>query len=79
MRNRMLSLPLKSLHGPADDLAGGFGGRPGRTPPGRSGFLIHGDNSKGDHSASEGCIILGPKVREEIAKCKITKLRVVKE
>src|ERR1035438_5349284 len=24
---------------------------------GRSGFLMHGDNSKGDHSASKGCII----------------------
>ena len=34
---------------------------------GRSGFLIHGDNSKGDKSASEGCIILGPDVRKAIA------------
>lgn len=24
---------------------------------GRSGFYIHGDNSKGDHSASEGCLV----------------------
>ena len=30
---------------------------------GRSGFLMHGDNSKGDHSASEGCIIMPPHAR----------------
>ncbi|CAF1479876.1 unnamed protein product [Didymodactylos carnosus] len=34
---------------------------------GRNGFLIHGDNSKGDHSASEGCIIVGPDARKKIA------------
>lgn len=32
---------------------------------GRSGFLIHGDNSK--HDASEGCIILGPLTRLAVA------------
>lgn len=35
---------------------------------GRSAFLIHGDNAKGDGSASEGCIILGRNIREEIAR-----------
>lgn len=34
---------------------------------GRSGFMIHGDNSQGNHSASHGCIILGRKYREMIA------------
>lgn len=34
---------------------------------GRSGFLIHGDNSKGDHSASQGCIIVGPEARKKIS------------
>lgn len=51
----------------------------GHDAHGRSGFLIHGDNSKNDRSASEGCVILGKTVREEIAKSGVTKLRVVKE
>lgn len=34
---------------------------------GRSGFLIHGDNSELDHTASHGCIILGRPTREQIA------------
>lgn len=33
---------------------------------GRSAFRIHGDNSKGDQSASHGCIILPPLVRHQI-------------
>lgn len=33
---------------------------------GRGDFRIHGDNSKGDHSASEGCIILPRDVRNRI-------------
>lgn len=33
---------------------------------GRSGFWIHGDNSKGDRSASSGCIILDRVTREKI-------------
>lgn len=28
------------------------------TAQGRSGFMIHGDNEAGNHSASEGCLIL---------------------
>lgn len=31
---------------------------PGTETFGRSGFMIHGDNSKRDFSASEGCIVL---------------------
>lgn len=30
---------------------------------GRSGFWIHGDNRKGDKSASSGCIILNKRTR----------------
>jgi hypothetical protein len=33
---------------------------------GRSGFMIHGDNSAGNHSASEGCIILPRVLREMV-------------
>jgi hypothetical protein len=32
---------------------------------GRSAFRIHGDNK--NHDASEGCVILGPAIRREIA------------
>jgi len=34
---------------------------------GRSGFLIHGDNKAMNHSASNGCIILGPDIRKQIS------------
>lgn len=34
---------------------------------GRSAFLIHGDNGRGDFSASSGCIILPRNVRERIS------------
>lgn len=34
---------------------------------GRTAFLIHGDNGRGDRSASEGCIILPRLIRERIA------------
>lgn len=34
---------------------------------GRSGFFIHGDNAKGDRSASEGCIVLSRNARELVA------------
>lgn len=33
---------------------------------GRDAFRIHGDNGNGDHSASNGCIILGREFREAI-------------
>ena len=31
---------------------------------GRRGFMVHGDNAAGDHTASEGCIILPRVLRE---------------
>src|SRR5262249_17282022 len=50
----------------------------GHDAHGRSGFLIHGDNKKMDKSASDGCIILGPDVRKQIADSGFKKLLVVK-
>ncbi len=41
--------------------------QPGTDPQGRDGFLIHGDNSAANHTASHGCIILGRDIRQEIA------------
>lgn len=43
---------------------------------GRGGFLIHGDNVRGD--ASEGCIILGRADREMIARQNVRRLTVVR-
>ena len=37
-------------------------------PTGRGAFRIHGDNAKGDRSASKGCLILPRPVRERIWK-----------
>jgi len=42
---------------------------PGTNTFGRDGMLIHGDNSDRDHSASEGCIVLGPDPRHKLASC----------
>ena len=44
---------------------------------GRDGFIIHGDNSNGDQSASEGCIILNRNTRNQIGNSGDTTLRVV--
>lgn len=55
-RKGPLTLPLTPL--PGTNLLG----RPG-------GFLIHGDNSSNNHTASQGCIIQGPNVRQAIADC----------
>lgn len=44
---------------------------------GRAGFLIHGDNSKHDDSASEGCIIAGPLTRQTIDKSTDKTLTVI--
>jgi hypothetical protein len=38
----------------------------GHDAHGRSSFLIHGDNSLGNHTASHGCIILSRMVREKM-------------
>jgi hypothetical protein len=34
---------------------------------GRSGFLIHGDNPSMNFTASDGCIVCGPAIRQQIA------------
>ncbi len=34
---------------------------------GRSGFFVHGDNPAGDHTASDGCIVAGPAIRQQVA------------
>lgn len=42
---------------------------------GRTAFRIHGDNAS--HTASHGCIILGPAIRKEIAASGDTQLEVL--
>lgn len=37
----------------------------------RAGFLIHGDNKEMNKSASDGCIVMGPTIRQAIADSKI--------
>lgn len=44
---------------------------------GRGGFLIHGDNSRQDRSASEGCIIVNRNIRNQIGGSNDFVLRVV--
>lgn len=44
---------------------------------GRGGFLIHGDNSRGDRSASEGCVIMNRNVRNQVGNSGDPVLRVV--
>jgi hypothetical protein len=50
----------------------------GHDAHGRSGFLIHGDNKEMDHTASDGCIVLGPDIRKQIADCTVKRLLVEK-
>lgn len=38
-----------------------------RKMEGRSGFFLHGDNSRMNHTASNGCIIAGPSARQAVA------------
>lgn len=40
----------------------------GHSAQGRSDFMIHGDNAKGDRSASKGCIVLDRTARAAIAE-----------
>ncbi|MFZ5503511.1 MAG: tlde1 domain-containing protein [Pseudomonadota bacterium] len=44
---------------------------------GRDGFIIHGDNARGDQSASKGCPILNRNIRDQIANSDETVFRVV--
>ena len=46
---------------------------------GRSAFRIHGDNAKGDKSASEGCIILPRIARQAIIDSGVRVLAVIRE
>ena len=48
---------------------------PGTETFGRSAFRIHGDNA--EHDASEGCVILGPNMRQNIATSGDTDLVVI--
>lgn len=48
----------------------------GPNSSGRAGFLIHGDNSARDYSASRGCIILDRAARECIAALRVRSLLV---
>jgi hypothetical protein len=50
---------------------------PGTQTFGRSAFQIHGDNGRGNQSASSGCIILGPQFRNIIGRSPVKTLRVV--
>jgi len=45
---------------------------------GRSGFMIHGDNKAGNHTASEGCVILPRTVREMIMASPDRVLQVIR-
>ena len=49
---------------------------PGTDTAGRSGFMIHGDNSAMNHTASEGCLILPHPIRAQIAASLDRVLRV---
>jgi hypothetical protein len=44
---------------------------------GRSAFFIHGDNAAGNHSASDGCIILARPIRQQIADSPDRDLQVI--
>lgn len=44
---------------------------------GRSGFFIHGDNANGNHSASDGCVILSLDLRERIRTGPVDSILVV--
>ena len=50
--------------------------QPGVEQFGRSEFLIHGDNSAMNHTASHGCIILARPLREQVASSGDTDLTV---
>lgn len=46
---------------------------------GRGGFFIHGDNISADHSASDGCCVLPPGLRQKIRDSEVTRWHVVPE
>jgi hypothetical protein len=50
---------------------------PSNSMYGRAGFLIHGDNSRGNQSASEGCMVLNRNIRTQIGNSGDPTLRVM--
>lgn len=44
---------------------------------GRSAFFMHGDNAKMNHTASNGCIIMGPAIRHLISNSSDKQLTVI--
>jgi RHS repeat-associated protein len=50
---------------------------PGTVTRTRAGFLIHGDNARGNNSASTGCVVLDRTVRDQIGRSGDNVLRVV--
>lgn len=63
-----VAMPLRWVRGPCGEPV---------VPNGRFGFYIHGDNSKGDRSASNGCIVLDHPWRVLIDASTDRALRVV--
>lgn len=51
---------------------------PGTNTFGRDAFQIHGDNKKGNQSASQGCVILPRNVRDRVGAGNDRELRVVR-
>jgi hypothetical protein len=51
--------------------------QPGTETFGRSAFFMHGDNSQGNESASEGCIIMARLIRQTVAASPDRDLTVV--
>ncbi len=49
----------------------------GFDPHGRSGFFMHGDNSRMNHTGSDGCIVMGRAIRQAVADSGDTDLTVV--
>ena len=49
----------------------------GFDPHGRSGFFMHGDNSKLNHTGSDGCIVMGRSIRQAVADSGVRALTVV--
>ena len=48
----------------------------GHDAHGRSAFFIHGDNRAANHTASDGCIVLGPALRRAMRQSADTLLEV---
>ena len=50
---------------------------PGTNNFNRHGFLMHGDNSAHNNSASDGCIVMGPRIRDQVGNSPDRTLEVV--